>query len=116
MGPVVVATQARVALADEVGVVLRARLTVILIGERPGLSSPDSLGLYLTLAPKIGCTDAGRNCISNVRPAGLGYDAAAHRLCWLIGEAFRLGASGVALKDASDLATLAPASSRPELR
>jgi ethanolamine ammonia-lyase small subunit len=108
VAPIAVAEQARVALGDEIGAVLRARMSIVLIGERPGLSASDSLGVYLTLAPKIGCTDADRNCISNIRSAGLDFQAAAQRLIWLIEEAFRIGKSGVALKDASDL-RLAPA-------
>ncbi|HEY4080004.1 MAG TPA: ethanolamine ammonia-lyase subunit EutC [Burkholderiaceae bacterium] len=104
--PVVIATQARVALADEVGEALGAKLVVMLIGERPGLSSPDSLGLYLTHAPRSGRSDAERNCISNVRPEGLSYAAAAFKLAWLMRESLRLGFSGVQLKDESDLATL----------
>jgi len=105
---VVIAEQARVALGDEIGASLRARMSVVLIGERPGLSSSDSLGIYLTLGPRTGRTDAGRNCISNIRPAGLDYQAAARRLFWLIEEAFRVGKSGVDLKDASDLRLAAP--------
>ena len=104
--PVVIATQARVALADEVAEALGAKLVVMLIGERPGLSSPDSLGLYLTHAPRSGRSDAERNCISNVRPEGLSYAAAAFKLAWLIRESLRLGFSGVQLKDESDLAIL----------
>src|SRR5690606_24670900 len=77
IGPVVIATQARVALADEIGALLAARLVAILIGERPGLSAPDSLGIYLTWEPRPGRSDAQRNCISNIRPEGLGYEAAA---------------------------------------
>lgn len=100
--PVVIAEQGRVALGDEVGECLRARLVAILIGERPGLSSPDSLGIYLTYGPRVGRTDAERNCISNVRPAGLPVDAAARRLAWLVAAARRLGATGVALKDESE--------------
>jgi ethanolamine ammonia-lyase small subunit len=106
LAPLVVARQARVALGDEVGELLRARQVVVLIGERPGLSSPDSLGVYLTHAPRIGCTDAERNCISNVRPAGLDYQRAASRLDSLLTEARRFGRSGVALKDESDAALL----------
>ncbi|WP_347555086.1 ethanolamine ammonia-lyase subunit EutC [Robbsia sp. KACC 23696] len=102
IGPVVVATQSRVALGDDVGALLRARLVVILIGERPGLSSPDSLGLYLTYAPRRGTSDAMRNCISNVRPEGLAYPAAAFKLCHLLTEARRLKLTGVQLKDDSD--------------
>ncbi|TCT03235.1 ethanolamine ammonia-lyase subunit EutC [Aquabacter spiritensis] len=101
--PVVVAEQARVALGDEVGVLLKARAVAVLIGERPGLSSPDSLGLYLTLAPAQGRSDAERNCISNVRGAGLSHAAAAFKLAWLLKEAFRRGVTGIALKDESDL-------------
>jgi len=101
-GPIVIASRARVAIADEIGEILSARMTAMLIGERPGLSSPDSLGIYLTYAPKLGCSDADRNCISNVRPAGLNYEAAAKKLVWLAKEAMRLQVSGVALKDESD--------------
>ena len=102
IGPVVVARQARVALGDEIGELLRAQLVVMLIGERPGLSSPDSLGIYLTYAPTTGCSDAQRNCISNVRPEGLTYEAAAHKLHYLLTHARRLGLTGVGLKDESD--------------
>ncbi|AOK28362.1 MULTISPECIES: ethanolamine ammonia-lyase subunit EutC [Burkholderia] len=102
IGPVVVARQARVALGDEIGELLGARLVAMLIGERPGLSSPDSLGVYLTHAPKVGCHDAQRNCISNVRPEGLPYEAAAHKLHYLLTHARRLGLTGVGLKDDSD--------------
>jgi ethanolamine ammonia-lyase small subunit len=105
-GPVVVARQARVALGDPIGELMRARLVVVLIGERPGLSSPDSLGLYLTWAPRCGRSDAERNCISNVRPEGLGYEQAARRLLWLCGEAQRLQLSGVQLKDRSEVIQL----------
>ncbi len=102
IAPVVLAQQARVALADEIAELMRARLAVILIGERPGLSSPDSLGIYLTHAPYRGRADADRNCISNVRPEGLPLEAAAFKLAWLIDEALRRGVTGIALKDDSD--------------
>jgi len=102
----VIATQARVALADDVAALLKPRLAIMLIGERPGLSSPDSLGIYITHAPFIGRSDADRNCISNVRPEGLTYDAAAFRLAWLVREALRRQLTGVDLKDESDLALL----------
>ncbi|QBR02717.1 ethanolamine ammonia-lyase subunit EutC [Paraburkholderia pallida] len=102
VGPVVVARQARVALGDEIGELLGAKLVAMLIGERPGLSSPDSLGVYLTWAPKVGCHDAMRNCISNVRPEGLPYEGAAHKLHYLLTHARRLGLTGVGLKDDSD--------------
>ena len=107
IGPVVIARQARVALGDAVGALLGARLVAVLIGERPGLSSPDSLGIYLTWQPQLGRTDAERNCISNVRPEGLPPPRAAARLWWLCQEALRLGLTGVALKDRSEGLTLA---------
>lgn len=101
--PVVLVEQGRVAVADEVGELLGARMTVMLIGERPGLSSPDSLGLYFTYAPKVGLTDAYRNCISNVRLEGLSYGMAAHRLLYLMREACRRKLSGVNLKDEAEV-------------
>ncbi|TDR76702.1 ethanolamine ammonia-lyase subunit EutC [Paludibacterium purpuratum] len=102
IGPVVLASLARVALGDEIGAALKARAVVVLIGERPGLSSPDSMGLYLTYAPRPGRRDAERNCISNVRPAGLALPLAARKLAWMLDRARELGCSGVALKDESD--------------
>ncbi|WP_300652858.1 ethanolamine ammonia-lyase subunit EutC [Hydrogenophaga sp.] len=103
LGPLVVVSQARVAVADEVGERLGAAAVALVVGERPGLSSPDSVGIYLTHAPRVGCSDAQRNCISNVRPAGQDLDTAARRLAWLLGESRRLGLSGVGLKDHSGL-------------
>ncbi|MBT9465837.1 ethanolamine ammonia-lyase subunit EutC [Hydrogenophaga sp.] len=103
LGPLVVVREARVAVADEVGERLGAAAVAMVVGERPGLSSPDSVGIYLTHAPRVGCSDAQRNCISNVRPAGQDLDTAARRLVWLLGESRRLGLTGVGLKDHSGL-------------
>ena len=100
-GPVVLAEQARVALGDAVGHCLRARLVLVLIGERPGLSAPNSLGAYLTYAPRPGLTDEARNCVSNIRPEGLDYPAAANRLAYLLQAAWQRQLSGVVLKDDS---------------
>ncbi|MEO5732921.1 MAG: ethanolamine ammonia-lyase subunit EutC [Rubrivivax sp.] len=99
VGPVAVARQARVALGDAIGALLQARAVLVLIGERPGLSSPHSLGAYLTWAPRVGRSDAERNCVSNIRPEGLQPAAAARTLAWLLAGARRLGATGVTLKD-----------------
>jgi ethanolamine ammonia-lyase small subunit len=101
MTPPILVEQGRVAIGDEVGHLLGARQVVVLIGERPGLSSPDSLGIYLTYGPEPGLPDARRNCISNIRPAGLSFEQASQRLLYLIQEAARLKLSGVALKDRS---------------
>ncbi|WP_372489323.1 ethanolamine ammonia-lyase subunit EutC [Pseudomonas caspiana] len=106
LSPVILVEQGRVAIADEIGELLGAKMSVILIGERPGLSSPDSLGLYFTYAPKVGLNDAHRNCISNVRLEGLSYGMAAHRLLYLMREACTRGLSGVNLKDDAQLNSL----------
>ena len=99
--PIVLAEQARVALSDEIGALLKARFAVILIGERPGLSVRNSLGIYITFDPRPGRTDGERNCISNVHADGLTYESAAQKLGWLIAEARRLQATGFFLKEAA---------------
>jgi ethanolamine ammonia-lyase small subunit len=105
LAPIVVAEQARVALGDEIGEALRSDVTVMLIGERPGLSSPDSLGAYITWAPRRGRTDAERNCVSNIRHEGLDYASAAAKIAWYVNEGRRLRLTGVALRE-SDTARL----------
>ena len=107
IGCVVVATQARVALGDEIGQRVGAEMVLMLLGERPGLSSPDSLGAYLTWAPQPGRADSERNCVSNIRPAGLPVREAAARIAWLAREAQRRRVTGIGLKDDSDVAVLA---------
>ncbi|PYF04859.1 ethanolamine ammonia-lyase light chain [Rhodopseudomonas faecalis] len=101
VGPAVVACGARVALGDQIGAALGARLVVVLIGERPGLSVPASLGAYLTYGPRPGRTDAERNCVSNIHAAGLSDQQAAQRIAWLVREALARQLTGVALKDDS---------------
>ena len=107
LGHVVVASGARVALGDEIGAMLGARMVVMLIGERPGLSAPDSLGAYLTFAPRIGLTDEKRNCVSNIHSAGLSYDEATFKIAWLVREGIARQITGVALKDESGTALIA---------
>ncbi len=99
LAPLVVVQQGRVAIGDEVAQCLNAKSVLVLIGERPGLSSPDSLGMYLTWAPKVGLTDDSRNCISNVRPDGLNYDEAINKLWYLLTESHQRKISGVNLKE-----------------
>ena len=99
IAPLTVVSMGRVAVADEVGERLGARLVVLLIGERPGLSSPDSMGVYATWMPRVGLNDADRNCISNIRPSGLGYEEAARKLHYLLREMRRRELSGINLKD-----------------
>lgn len=102
IAPLCLVEQGRVAIGDDICERLNAKCVLVLIGERPGLSSPDSLGLYLTWGGKVGYTDAYRNCISNVRPAGLVYQEAARKAFYLLTEARTLKLSGVKLKDRSD--------------
>ncbi|ODT21595.1 MAG: ethanolamine ammonia-lyase [Hyphomicrobium sp. SCN 65-11] len=103
LGPVVVVTQGRVAIGDEIGALLGARLALVMIGERPGLSSPDSLGLYLTFAPEPGRTDGERNCLSNIHGTGMSLEEAAFKAAWLMREAFSRRLTGVSLKDESGI-------------
>ncbi|GGD07458.1 ethanolamine ammonia-lyase light chain [Franconibacter daqui] len=102
LAPVALAHQSRVALGDDIGEALGAQAVAILIGERPGLSSPDSLGVYLTWKPERSRIESERNCISNIRPEGLPWEAAAFKLAWLLEQAFLRRLTGVKLKDESD--------------
>ena len=101
LAPIVIVQQGRVAIGDEVGGILNAKSVLVFIGERPGLSSPDSLGLYLTWAPKVGLTDESRNCISNVRPEGLGYQEAVNKVFYLLSQAHQRKLTGINLKERS---------------
>lgn len=103
LAPIVIATGSRVALGDQVAELLNAKMLVMLIGERPGLSSPDSMGIYYTWDAKTGCADSKRNCISNVRPAGLSINIAIQRLMNLMRNSKQLGYSGVKLKDEHEI-------------
>lgn len=111
IAPIIVAEQARVALGDEIGALLQARILVMLIGERPGMSAPDSMGAYITYEPRPGRKDAERNCISNIRTEGLSYSAAAHRLALYIRAALDRQLTGVQLRINTDQALPAAESS-----
>ena len=102
VGPVVLAKESRVALGDDIAEEMHCGLVAMLIGERPGLSSPDSLGVYMTYKPFVGRLESERNCISNIRPEGLSYERAAFKLAWLVEMAYEKNVSGTALKDRSD--------------
>ncbi|MBJ7221378.1 MULTISPECIES: ethanolamine ammonia-lyase subunit EutC [unclassified Brenneria] len=102
LAPVVLAHQARVALGDDIGECMQAKAVAILIGERPGLSSPDSLSVYMTWGPTTRRLESERNCISNIRPEGLDYPQAAFKLAWLLEQCFQRRLSGIQLKDESD--------------
>jgi ethanolamine ammonia-lyase small subunit len=104
LGPVCVIPFARVKVQDEVGAALGARFSLILLGERPGLGAPDSLGAYFTFGPGPRRTDADRNCVSNIRPEGLPPARAAAKLAWLLRESARTGRYGVELKDEEPVA------------
>jgi ethanolamine ammonia-lyase small subunit len=99
LSPITIVQQGRVAIGDEVGQILNSKIVIVLIGERPGLSSPDSMGLYLTYNPKVGLTDESRNCISNIRNEGLSYEDGIKKVMYLLKESRRLEFSGVNLKD-----------------
>jgi ethanolamine ammonia-lyase small subunit len=99
IGPLCLVEQARVAIGDEVGFYMKAKYSIVLIGERPGLSAADSLGAYLTYCPKPGLTDESRNCVSNIRLQGLNYKLAAEKIFYLVSESFKLKLSGIGIKD-----------------
>lgn len=99
IAPICIVEQGRVAIADEIGFLLKASIVIILIGERPGLTSPDSVGAYITYQPQLGLTDESRNCVSNIRPEGLNYELASEKIFYLLNEIKVKKISGVQLKD-----------------
>ncbi len=106
LSPIIVATQARVAIGDEIANLFHSKVVINMIGERPGLKSPDSMGIYLTYKPSDGITDEKRNCISNIRKDGLSYELACSKLLYLVSESIKKGISGVDLKDEQDINSL----------
>ena len=104
--PVILAEQARVAFGDEAALVVGAKIVVVLIGERPGLTTPSSLGAYITYGPRKGRLDSERNCISNIHRDGLSHEAAAQKIAWIVKEAARLKLTGVDLKENASNDTL----------
>lgn len=102
VSPICIVTNGRVAIGDEIGSLLQAKMVITLIGERPGLSSPNSLGAYITYNPKVGTTDEARNCISNIRHGGMSATEAVKKMAYLIEEGFKIGETGVRLKDKMD--------------
>ncbi|TGL60700.1 ethanolamine ammonia-lyase subunit EutC [Leptospira sarikeiensis] len=99
LAPFILGKLGRVAIGDEIGEILGAKAVILLIGERPGLTSADSIGMYLTFSPKLGKTDESRNCISNIRPDGLDFRKASLKTAYLLAESLKRGISGVDLKD-----------------
>ncbi|MEM6523383.1 MAG: ethanolamine ammonia-lyase subunit EutC [Bacteroidota bacterium] len=108
LAPITLVNQGRVAVSDQIGELLGSALSIVLVGERPGLSSPDSMGIYMTYKPKAENTDEKRNCISNIRKEGLSYDFAAQKLAFLISESLRRKLSGVELKDTFEPNSILP--------
>jgi ethanolamine ammonia-lyase small subunit len=116
IGPICIVEQGRVAIGDPIGAAIMAKVSVVLIGERPGLSSPDSLGAYITWDPHPGRTDAERNCISNIRPEGLEYAPAARMLAFYLHEALSQKLTGIRLKLVGDFQRSGTLSSRPDAK
>ncbi len=106
IAPICLVEQGRVAIADEIGFLLKSEIVIILIGERPGLSSPNSMGAYITFHPHVGMTDESRNCVSNIRPEGLNIQMATDKILYLLTEMKTKKLSGVGLKDESDVKAL----------
>lgn len=106
IAPICIAEQGRVAIADEIGFLLKSEIVVILIGERPGLTSPDSMGAYITFRPFVGMTDESRNCVSNIRPEGMNFQMATDKILYILTEIKSKKLSGVNLKDEDNMSIL----------